>query len=141
MSTICFPWWMTDEQFQKSQQRAASNIPPIDKAAVALQKKMQEEFDALHPLDPITGQPITDIDLLNTTNDPRVANLLTKYMVEKPEPDHSQFSDEDLLAATIPRGMNMSNMDTFITSLPSDLREAIYEPVQPVEPPAPVDNG
>lgn len=134
MSTICFPWWMTQEEFDSHQKAAASNVAPIDKAAVAIQKKMQADFDALHPIDPITGQPMSDIDLLNTTGDPRVANLITKNMVERPEPDHSQFSDADLLAATIPKGMNMSNMDTFITSLPSDLREAIYEPVEPVQP-------
>ena len=112
--------------------------PFDDGCAVIISQTLTKTADIFQPLN-AHGWRGSDIDVLESTDDSRIANTIAKTLIPNIEPSHYGIDDDTLSEMVLPRNCNMSDVSSMLNSISEEQARIIAEstpiPVASVEPP------
>lgn len=119
-----------------------SKLNPVkpfdDGCAVAIAKSLTQTANVFQPVN-AHGWRSSDIDVLESTDDSRIANTIAKTLIPNVEPSHDGIDDDVLSDMVLPRNCNMSDVSSMLNSISEEQARIIAEstpiPVSSVEPP------
>lgn len=111
--------------------------PFDDGCAVVISKTLTQTANVFQPIN-AHGWRGSDIEVLESTDDQRIANTIAKTLIPNVEPSHDGIDDEVLSDMVLPRNCNMSDVSSMLNSISEEQARIIAEstpiPVAAVEP-------
>lgn len=111
--------------------------PFDDGCAVVIAKTLTQTGNIFQPVN-AHGWRSSDIEVLESTDDSRIANTIAKTLIPNVEPSHEGIDDEVLSDMVLPRNCNMSDVSSMLNSISEEQARIIAEstpiPVATVEP-------
>lgn len=112
--------------------------PFDDGYAVVIAKTLTQTANVFQPVN-AHGWRGSDIEVLESTEDSRIANTIAKTLIPNIEPSHDGIDDDVLSDMVLPRNCNMSDVSSMLNSISEEQARIISEstpiPVASVEPP------
>lgn len=112
--------------------------PFDDGCAVVISKTLTQTANIFQPVN-AHGWRGSDIDVLESTDDSRIANTIAKTLIPNIEPSHEGIDDDILSDMVLPRNCNMSDVSSMLNSISEEQARIIAEstpiPVASVESP------
>ena len=111
--------------------------PYDDGCAAVITKNLTQTANIFQPLN-AHGWRGSDIDVLESTEDSRIANTIAKTLIPNIEPTHDGIDDDTLSEMVLPRNCNMSDVSSMLNSITEEQARIIAAstpiPVASVEP-------
>lgn len=109
-----------------------------DGCAIAIAKSLTQTANVFQPVN-AHGWRGSDIEVLESTEDSRIANTIAKTLIPNVEPSHEDIDDDTLSDMVLPRNCNISDVSSMLNSISEEQARIIAEstpiPVASVEPP------
>ena len=122
------------EKFSK-----ANNGKAFDNGcAIAIAKTLTQTANVFQPVN-AHGWRGSDIAVLESTEDSRIANTIAKTLIPNVEPSHEGIDDDTLSEMVLPRNCNISDVSSMLNSISEEQARLIAEssplPVDSIENP------
>lgn len=118
--------------------RKLYDVPVVDKTSpfYAYVKSLTDSEDQLCPVDPLTGHRTSDITALQTSDDPRIQNMLMSHMSRLSQPASNPLPDELLVDQAIDRNVRLGDIDNVVKSMDAAAIDKSLNPQsRPADPP------